>query len=240
MKIIISPAKSFKKVGGFETSNLLFEKETKELVKFMKEKSLSEIGNMFRTNDNLTEKAYFDYKDFDFKKLNSPAIFAYNGLVYKQFNQDSFSDYEYLDEHVYIISPLYGLLKPFTGIRDYRMYMDIKEKDMYSFWSDKLYKKAYENNDLLINLASKEYSSMIRNFLKNDDKFISINFLDEKDGKLKSIVAWMKQMRGKMLNYLIENKIESIEEIKKIEIDDYKFDPLTSTSNELNFVRRYK
>ena len=239
MKIIISPAKSFKKNEGIETNGLLFPEKTKILVDKFKKYSMNEMGNLNRTNDKLTEKAYYDYQEFDFENLDNPAIFAYNGLVFKQFDKDDFNDLEYLNDHVYIISALYGLLKPLTGMDDYRLYFDNSDINLYEFWADDLYKELYKNDELIINLASKEYTKTIRPFLKDDDKFISLSFKDDKDGKLRSYTAWMKQARGRMLKEIISKKIEDPEEIKKLVVNGYKYDPYNSTENEYVYIRSH-
>ena len=198
---------------------------------------MNEMGNLNMTNDKLTEKAYYDYQEFDFRDLPNPALFSYDGLVFKQFKMEDFTDINYLNNHVYIISALYGLLKPMTGIRDYRLYFDNTRYDLYDFWKDDLYKKLYEDNDLVINLASKEYSKTIRPFLKKTDKFITIDFKEVRDGKLKSVVAYMKQARGAMLREIITRKIEDIAEIKKLDINGYTYDPYNSKPDTLTFVR---
>lgn len=237
MKIVISPAKKFNKINNIETSPLIFEKESRDLVSYMKAKSMSEIGNMFSLNQGLTEKVYYDYQEFDFEKMNSPAIFTYDGLVFKQFSQDDFDDLLYLNDRVYIFSALYGALKPLTGIRPYRLDMMVKDIDMYDFWKDKVKNEVYRDDKVVLNLASKEYSKLLSKYLDPDERLITINFKDYKKGKLRTVVSWAKQMRGKFLKYLIQNKIENIEEIKKIEIDGYKYDPLVSKKDELTFVR---
>lgn len=237
MKIIISPAKSFKHFDNIDTEELLFPEKTKILVNKIKKLSMNEIGNLNMTNDKLTEKAYYDYQEFDFRDLSNPALFSYDGLVFKQFKMEDFTDINYLNNHVYIISALYGLLKPMTGIRDYRLYFDNTRYDLYDFWKDDLYKKLYKDNDLVINLASKEYSKTIRPFLKKTDKFITIDFKEVRDGKLKSVVAYMKQARGAMLREIITRKIEDIDEIKKLDINGYTYDPYNSTEKCLTFVR---
>lgn len=239
MKIIISPAKSFKKNEGIETNGLLFPEKTKILVDKFKKYSMNEMGNLNRTNDKLTEKAYYDYQEFDFENLNNPAIFAYDGLVFKQFNKDDFDDLDYLNDHVYIISALYGLLKPLTGMADYRLYFDNSDINLYEFWADDLYKELYKNDDLIINLASKEYTKTIRPFLKDNDKFISLSFKDDKDGKLRSYTAWMKQARGRMLKEIISKKIEDPEEIKKLVVNGYKYDPYNSREDEYVYIRNH-
>lgn len=238
MKVIISPAKRFKHFDNRKTDNILFEEKTRILVERIQKLSLNEIGNLNQTNDELTEKAYFDYKEFDIDHLDNPALFSYDGLVFKQFSEEDFTDPRYLNDHVYIISALYGALKPYSGIRDYRLYFDNKMIDLYDFWKDDIYKEVFRDGETVINLASKEYSKTIRPFLKEEDQFITIDFKDEKNGKVRSIVAWTKQMRGKFLKEIISNKIEDPEEIKKIEIDGYIFDPYLSTGDNFVFVRR--
>lgn len=239
MKIIISPAKSFKKNEGIETEGLLFPEKTKVLVDKFKKYSMNEMGNLNRTNDKLTEKAYYDYQEFDFENLDNPAIFAYDGLVFKQFDKKDFDDLGYLNDHVYIISALYGLLKPLTEMADYRLYFDNSDINLYEFWGDDLYKELYKDNDLIINLASKEYTKTIRPFLKKDDKFLSLSFKDDKDGKLRSYTAWMKQARGQMLKEIISKKIEDPEDIKKLVVNGYKYDPYNSTENEYVYIRSH-
>ena len=238
MKVIISPAKRFKHFNNYKTEELIYPEKTKKLVDDIKTLSMNQIGNLNKTNDQLTEKAYYDYQDFDFDKLDNPAIFSYNGLVFNQFSEKDFDDYAYLNEHVYIISALYGPLKPFTGIRDYRLYFDNDRYDLYDFWGSDIYKEIFKDKEVVINLASKEYSETIRKYLKEDDVFIDVDFKDEKDGKVRSIVAWTKQMRGKMLKKIIKDKISEPEKIKDITIDSYIFDPILSTKTNYVFVRR--
>lgn len=238
MKIIISPAKSFKKNKNIKTEPLLFKEKTKILVDKLKTYNLNDMGNLNKTNDKLTEKAYFDYQEMDLENLDNPAIFAYDGLVFKQFNKDDFDDLAYLNDHLYIISALWGLAKPLTGISDYRLYFENPDFDLYEFWGDLLYKKLFKDDDLIINLASKEYSKTITPFLKDKDKFVSLDFKDYRNGKVKSIVAWTKQMRGKMLKEIISKKIDDIDQIKKIEIDSYKYQEDLSKANNFVFLRR--
>lgn len=238
MKIIISPAKRFKHFENEKTEGLLFEEETKELVEKFRSFSINDLANMFFCNDDLAIKAYYDYKDFDFNNLKNPALFSYDGLVFKQFKKEDFNDLAYLNDHVYIISALYGLCKPFTGISDYRLYMDSKGIDMPGFWANKIYEKAFEDEDFIINLASEEYAKLLKKYLKKDQKLLTLTFKEDRNGKIRSIVSYTKQMRGRMLKYLINNKIKDPEEIKKISLCDYIYDPYNSTKDEFVFVRK--
>ena len=238
MKIIISPAKRFKHFENEKTEGLLFEEETIELVEKFRSFSINDLANMFFCNDDLAIKAYYDYKDFDFNNLKNPALFSYDGLVFKQFKKEDFNDLAYLNDHVYIISALYGLCKPFTGISDYRLYMDSKGIDMPGFWANKIYEKAFEDEDFIINLASEEYAKLLKKYLKKDQKLLTLTFKEDRNGKIRSIVSYTKQMRGRMLKYLINNKIKDPEEIKKISLCDYIYDPYNSTKDEFVFVRK--
>lgn len=238
MKIIISPAKKFKHFEDIATSPLIYPEKTKDLVEKIKKLSINELGNLNQTNDQLTEKAYFDFQDFDFEDLGNPALFSYDGLVFKQFSYDDFEDFSYLNDHVYVISALYGPLKPFTGIRDYRLYFDNKMINLYDFWKDDIYREIFKDKDLVLNLASKEYSKTIKPYLKEGDEFVTVDFKDEKNGKFRSIVSWTKQMRGKMLKEIITRKIARLDEVKKLEIDGYVYDSYKSTGSNLVFVRR--
>lgn len=240
MKIIISPAKRFKHFENEKTEGLLFEEETKELVEKFRKFSINDLANMFSCNDDLAIKAYYDYKDFDFNNLINPAIFSYDGLVFKQFKKEDFNDLAYLNDHVYIISALYGLCKPFTGISDYRLYMDSKGIDMPGFWADKIYEKAFQDEDFIINLASAEYAKLLKKYLKKDQKLLTLTFKENRNGKIRSIVSYTKQMRGRMLKYLINKKIKDPEEIKKIILCDYIYDPYNSTDDEFIYVREEK
>lgn len=238
MKIIISPAKRFKHFENEKTEGLFFEEETKDLVEKLRKYSINDLANMFFCNDDLAIKAYYDYKDFDFNNLKNPALFSYDGLVFKQFKKEDFNDLAYLNDHVYIISALYGLCKPFTGISDYRLYMDSKGIDMPGFWADKIYEKAFEDEDFIINLASAEYAKLLKKYLKKDQKLLTLTFKEDRNGKIRSIVSYTKQMRGRMLKYLINKKIKDPEEIKKISLCDYIYDPYNSTEDEFVFVRK--
>nr|WP_072537830.1 peroxide stress protein YaaA [Anaerococcus mediterraneensis] len=238
MKIIISPAKGFKHFENIKTEGLLFPEKTRVLLEKIRKLSMNEMGNLNRTNDKLTEKAYYDFQDFDFDDLPNPALFSFDGLVFKQFSMGDFPDLEYLNDHVYILDAFYGLLKPMTGISDYRLYFDNTMYDLYEFWGDDLYKKLFEDDDLVLNLASKEYTKTIRPYLKKDDKFLTVDFKEVRDGKLKSIVSYMKQARGAMAREIIKNKIDDIDEVKKLNINGYAYDPYNSTTDTLIFIRK--
>src|SRR5690606_18967453 len=146
--------------------------------------------------------------------------------------------------HLWILSGLYGLLKPLDLIEAYRLEMGIRldvsgSKDLYGFWKEKITK--YINTqltsaDVLVNLASKEYFSAI-DPKKAKAAIISPEFKDYKDGKLKVISFFAKKARGAMARYIIENKISDVEAIKNFNTDGYRFDENLSTATQWIFTR---
>ncbi|MCI5840061.1 MAG: YaaA family protein [Peptoniphilaceae bacterium] len=237
MKIIISPAKRFIKSNYLAKENLLFLEESKYLVERLRKYTISEIANIFKVNDEIAIKTYYDYKEFDFNDLKNPAFFSFDGLVYKQFSNKYFNDLDYLNSHVFIIDALFGLLKPFTGIRDYRLDMNTFGAKLYKFWADKIYREIYKEHDTIINLASDEFSKLVYKYLSYEDIFIDISFLDFKNGKYKITPTWAKEQRGRMLFYIISNKIENVEELINYTNDGYKYNLSLSNNKKMVFSR---
>ena len=104
----------------------------------------------------------------------------------------------------------------------------IQGNNLYKFWDDKIYKKLYSEDNVIVNLASEEYAKTVRRFLNEEDIFIDIDFKVNKDGKLKTIATWAKMARGQMVKYIIENRIDNPEDLK------------TSPSIVLNIVLIYQ
>lgn len=237
MKIIISPAKGFNHDCTMPTSPLIFKQKSEELIRKVRSFTIRDIANEFKVNDELAIKIYYDFQEFDFKNLPYPAIFCYDGLVFKQFELGDFNNLDYLNEHVYILSALYGILKPFTGIRDYRFDMNVNFINMYEFWGNLIAEKLFYDDKLVLNLASNEYYKLIKKYKPSDCRIITISFKELRDEKFKSIVSYTKMQRGRMLKYLIQNEIEDIELIKNYSDDGYTFNPILSKKDEWVFTR---
>lgn len=240
MKIIISPALTFKETGDFETTNLIFKEKSEALVERLASLSLSELSNIIRASEEINIRTYYQYQEFDFERLLSPAIFAFDGLVFKEFSPKDFKDPAYLQDHLYILSGLFGALKAFTGICPYRLEMKSPGLGLYKFRGDDLYQEVFKAKEPVINLASREYSKAITSYLVPGDVLINISFKDIYKGRLKTIVAWEKAMRGKMTKKIIQEKIKNPLDIRELEIDNYIFDETLSDDRNFVFVRRQR
>ena len=241
MKIILSPAKKMNDVDVYFTHKQLpsFIHKTEELKNELCKLSVDEISKIMKCNDKIARLTYERYQNMDLYNSLSPAIFTYEGLAFQHLAANIMSEEEldYLENHLYILSGFYGALKPFDGIRCYRLEMQIKEFDLYNFWNELIANKLYDDNDLVINLASTEYSSCITPYLNENRKMINIVFSEEKNGKLKTKGTEAKMCRGAMVRYMAVNKIKNIEDLKNFEYIGYKYNEVYSNENELVFVK---
>lgn len=235
MKIIIAPAKVMKtKQINIEQTELLFPKKTKQLSKYLKQYSVEELHDYMKISFKMAETVYSYYhSDYD----DTPAIYCYQGTVFKQINLNTYNDndFNYLDKYLNIMSAYYGILKYNTKITPYRLDMIMKfDLNLYDFWQKEI-DKYFKNEDYIICLASKEFAKMI-----NHSHLINIDFVEDKAGKLVRNSMYVKQARGKMLNIMIKNKIVLLEDLKSITFDDYHYENDLSTSNNYVFIRSAK
>lgn len=245
MLIILSPAKNMKFNKKSELNPLqypIFKEKTLKIYSTIKNLQPFELESIMKVNPKIALNTFVNFQEFDFEEANSPAILTYSGLAFKGLNALDFSldELNFANEHLRILSGFYGVLKACDNISAYRLEMQCKLKiqefkDLYNFWGDLIYKEIFKNNDLVVNLASEEYSKTITPFLKENDKFINIQFLTLKNGKFRTITTTTKTLRGKMARFIIKNKIQDVEDLKDFFADGYKFDSYSSNENTYVF-----
>jgi|TARA_B110000263_G_scaffold247643_1_gene260900 cytoplasmic iron level regulating protein YaaA (DUF328/UPF0246 family) len=251
MKILISPAKSLDFENKVETSfNTvpLFNDKAIQVNNSIKDLSAPDLSRLMTISTKLSDLNWL--RNQDFQKNNSKekqAIFAFNGDVYDGIdaNTISTSNHEKLQSTLRILSGLYGILKPFDKIKPYRLEMGTKisidgSKNLYDFWkknvTDSILKEIKEE-EIIINLASNEYFSVIDSSLI-DNKIITPQFKDFKNGKLKIISFYAKKARGLMTRFLIDNDIQSSSDIENFNSSGYTFSQAeTADSTSPVFVR---
>ena len=243
MKIIISPAKKMKMETdsfGMETSPVYLE-ETEKILKKMQSLSYEEAKAVWKCNDKLAELNYERIQNMNLYEGLTPAIFSYEGLQYQHMSPLVFSDeaIDYIKENLKILSGFYGVLSPFDGVTPYRLEMQALlqvegKKDLYDFWQDRLYEKVVDEDRVIINLASKEYSKIIEKYLKPEDRMITIVFGELVDGKVKQKGTFAKMARGEMVRFMAENHVQDPEKIKDFTESGYRFSK--EHSNEKTWV----
>lgn len=243
MKIIISPAKKMKiETDSFQMETKpVYLKETEKILKKMQSLSYEEAKAVWKCNDKLAQLNYERIQNMNLYEGLTPAIFSYEGLQYQHMSPLVFSDeaITYIKENLKILSGFYGVLSPFDGVTPYRLEMQSLlevegKKDLYEFWQDKLYQKVVDEDRVIINLASKEYSKIIEKYLKPEDRMITIIFGELSDGKVKQKGTFAKMARGEMVRYLAERNIKDPEQIKGFTQSGYRFSK--EHSNEKNWV----
>ena len=154
------------------------------------------------------------------------------------------TNFDYVQEHLRILSAFYGVLKPMDGVTPYRLEMQSKAKingcaDLYDFWKDSLYKEVRDESGIIINLASKEYSKCIEKYLEKDDIYITVNFCEKSGERLVTKGTYAKMARGEMVRFMAENSIYDPEEIKKFDRLNYVFRQDLSNDREYVFEKRH-
>ena len=232
MKIIISPAKTINDHNDFNyhlSSNPLYLDQAKKLYDYLKGLDRDMMKDIYKCSDKLIDKTIEDLRRYDLDKGHINALFAYDGIQYKAMAPSILDDDAliYLNDHLCILSGLYGLLRPFDLIVPYRLEMGFdlkgfKEPDLYKYWQ---VLNDYFKDEMIIDLASNEYSKVI-----TKDK-IKIDFIN--DDKVKATYA--KKARGAFVRFLAINKITSISDMEKFNDLGYHLDKERSNDHRLVF-----
>ena len=246
MKIIISPAKKMRKEEYVAPLHRpMFLKEAGELLSFLRSLSDSEKAKVWKVKGALLSSSLSSLSMLSLEDIGSPAIFSYDGIQYTYMSPSSFTDsmLEYAEKNLRIISGLYGLLKPLDGVGTYRLEMESPISipgygDLYSYWGGKIASSLMEDDRLLVNLASAEYSKAVLPYLPSTVNVVTPVFLDWEKGRYVSKGVYAKMERGEMVRFLAETGAETVEEIMKFSSRGYEFSRFLSDSNTLCFVRK--
>ena len=252
MKIIISPAKSLdfeSKVTTDAYTQPRFLEQSEKLNKKLKTLSRKKLSELMKISDDLASLNYERNQDWQppFSLENAKqAVFAFTGEVDRGIHANSISEDKIpvLQDKLRILSGLYGLLKPLDLIQPYRLEMGTRLKvgrreNLYKFWDTTLAESLNEElaeGELLINLASAEYfKALPKKTLKVP--MVTPVFKDFKNGQYKTIMTFVKKARGLMVRYIIDNNVETLEELKGFDVDGYGFSEEMSTETDLVFTR---
>ena len=238
-----SLSKTYSKPESLEDSELLI----KELRK-IKQKDIQALMSVSENIAKLNADRYKSFKTPFTTKNAKQAIFAFKGDVYSGIAIDQYqeADLKYAQNHLRILSGLYGCLRPLDLIQPYRLEMktklgNVRGDNLYQFWGDRiteeLNKQLEKQRDpVLVNLASNEYFKSVKP-KKLKGRLLNINFKETKDGKTRIVAIFAKRARGMMADYILRNRIENANDIKKFRAGGYRFSRDLSDDGQWTFVR---
>lgn len=246
MKILLSPAKKMNvDLDTLEYIDLpVYLDQAEQIIAWLKGKSYEELKSLWKCNDKIAEQNVERLQHMNLHKNLTPALLSYEGIAYQYMAPAVFehNQLQYVQSHLRILSAVYGVLKAMDGVTPYRLEMQAKaaidgHKNLYDFWGSKLYEQVRDEDGLIINLASKEYSKCIEKYLTEEDTYITCTFVEMANGKLVTKGTYAKMARGEMVRYMAERNIETPQEIKKFDRLGYVFRENLSSEVEYVFER---
>lgn len=246
MRLIIAPAKQMKVDNDtFLCSDLPeFIYKTEELKAWIDTLSYDEQKKLWACSDKIAEENRERFAGMDLKANLTPAVLAYDGIQYTYMAANVFErrHFDYVNEHLRILSGFYGVLKPMDGVVPYRLEMQAKAtpggcRNLYDFWGSTLYHSVLPGDRVIINLASKEYSKCIEKYIQPEDRFINIIFGELSGEKVVQKGVYAKIARGEMVRFAAETNAQTPEALKNFASRGYSFDNSRSTENEYVFLK---
>lgn len=254
MLIVVSPAKTLDYESPLATQTYTQPELTEhsaELIEVCRELTPAQIASLMKVSDKIAglNAARFAEWQPEFTTDNArQAILAFKGDVYTGLEAETLDEdgFAYAQQHLRMLSGLYGLLRPLDLMQPYRLEMGTKLENprganLYQFWGDIITDKlnaalAAQGDDVLVNLASNEYFKAVKP-KKIAGKIITPVFKDCKNGTYKVISFYAKKARGMMARYILDHNVDSVEGLKAFDTAGYYFVPAESTATELVFKR---
>ena len=241
MKILIPTAKELNKKAMPQEGLKLSEKSLEIVAEFAKFSTL-DLAKVYKIKEDKAMEEFSRWQDINNNTAKSyKALELFNGLMYRNINRDNFdeADKKYVEENVFITTSLYGVIGAYDLIQEHRLdflqNVKISGRSLKNFWRAN-YDESIEDENLVVSLLSSEFEEVFSK--KQREKFIKINFMEEKDGVLKVHSTISKKARGKFLTELVKNKVSSVDEMKKIQFDDFKFSIENSDERTLAFIAK--
>lgn len=254
MLIVISPAKTLDYESAPATNRASqpdFVAQSAQLVERLRELSPPDIEKLMGISQKLADLnfgRYLSWSESATEQNAKQALLAFKGDVYTGLEAETFSedDFSYAQDHLRILSGLYGVLKPLDLMQPYRLEMGTKlenpgGKDLYEFWGDQIVDAINTqmqnlNTNVLVNLASNEYFKSVRTE-KLDAEIVTPVFKDAKAGKYKIISFFAKKARGLMSAWIIKNQISEVDKLRDFDVAGYYFCEAESSPQQLVFHR---
>jgi len=255
MITLLSPAKKLAadpRQTSLEITQPRLDADTREIAMVAKKQTAADLSRLMHISDNLAELNAQRFKAFNLDgKSNSatPAGLTFDGDVYWGLEAKSMSEdaLAYAQDHLRILSGLYGLLRPMDAIQPYRLEMGTKLKNprgksLYDFWGSRIGEAlrddlAGHGDKTIVNLASNEYFGAV-DTQQLPGQVLTASFLNVKDGKARKLMYHVKFARGLMARWIMENRVEKAEDLKAFDAEGYAYDADASSDIELVFSRK--
>ncbi len=255
MITLLSPAKKLNletAKTALEITQPRLDQDTREIATVAKKQSAADLKKLMHISDNLAELNAERFKVFDLDgRSNSatPAGLTFDGDVYWGLGAKSMDDdaLTYAQDHLRILSGLYGLLRPMDAIQPYRLEMGTKianprGKSLYDFWGSRIGEQLASDldghsDDTIVNLASNEYFKAVDTDAL-PGKVMEASFLNVKDGEARRLMYHVKFARGLMARWIMENRIEKTDDLRGFDAEGYRYDASASSETELVFTRK--
>ncbi len=246
MRIIISPAKKMRvDTDSLPWQNLpVFLDLSGAILEALQNMSCTELKKLWKCNDQIAQMNFERLQNMDLEKNLTPAILAYEGIQYQYMAPGVFTEreFDYIQEHLRILSGFYGILRPFDGVKPYRLEMQAKlvigeSKNLYEYWGASICETLFNETDCVVNLASKEYSQCITRCLPPSARMITCIFGEERNGKVYEKGTMCKMARGEMVRHMAENQITDVEQVKEFTGLGYRYASAYSDKDIFVFLK---
>ena len=247
MRIIISPAKQMREDRDTLPPRGLpgFLPETGRLLTALRNLSPAELQKLWKCNDAIAALNVERLRTMDLERGLTPALLSYVGIQYQTMAARVLEtgQYEFLQEHLRILSGFYGLLRPFDGVTPYRLEMGAKletdgARDLYGFWGDKLARVLEPGDGPVVDLASREYSRAVVPHLPRGVPLVACIFGRLRlDGRVVEQGAPCKMARGQMVRWMAEQAVTRVEELREFRDLGYRFSPERSDPGRYVFLK---
>ena len=247
MRLILSPAKKLREDPDFlpPRGRPALLEQAKFLASHLKSLDYPALKRVLACNDAIAQHNYERYQSMDLDRPGDPAILCYDGIQYQYMAPRLFTQaqFDYVQDHVRILSGLYGVLRPFDGVIPYRLELGARLQtpfcdSLYHYWGDTLFHTVLSGGEnTILNLASNEYARALRPYVGPGVRFIDVIFGELDGERLVEKGVYVKMARGEMVRYLAEHNAQAPEDAQSFDRMDYRFSPERSTGTRYVFLR---
>lgn len=254
MLLVVSPAKKLDYDTPVDSTKATLPEyldQSQILIDQLRQYSTAELSKLMHLSRNLAQLNVDRYAVWtqQIDEHNAkPCLLAFKGDVYAGMDAASFSqdDLDHAQQHLRILSGLYGLLRPLDLMMPYRLEMGTRlpnprGANLYQFWGDRITQAINQQlraqgDDVLINLASNEYFKSVRP-AKVEGRIITPQFKDKKNGQYRMIGVLAKKARGLMSRFVLLNRLTEPQDLQAFDLDGYAFNPELSDQDQWVFTR---